>query len=344
MVSESPAASNAWPIPRPITEVLERLRPKRKRQVSLVFPMFNEGENIDALRRRLQSALQSLSDYSFEIILVDDHSTDDTRARALSWVQADPRVRYIRLSRNFGSHAAIVAGLHAAAGDCAVFLAADLQDPPELIPRMLERWSAGDSVVWAVRNGNGSSQGSWGGRLSSRLFWRLMRAGARDAVPPAPADFALLDRRVIHAYGRIRSRNDSLISTIAWLGFQQSCVPYQKAARDRGRSGWTFGKKLKLCIDSIVGFSYWPIRAMSVLGIGCALLGFVFLIYTVWHRLAGYTTVPGWAGLMSAMLTGMGILMVMVGILGEYLWRVLDETRGRPKYVIEEMRGDRPTP
>lgn len=299
--------------------------------------MFNEGANVVALRRRLAETLKGLPAYDFEIVLVDDHSTDDTRAQALAWSQDDPRVRYLRLSRNFGSHAAITAGLHAAGGDCALFLAADLQDPPELIPLLLDRWEAGFRVVWAVRTARNDTHLVH--RCAAKLFWWVMRLGAQEATPPQPADFALLDRKAIDAYGRMTSRNESLIAAICWLGFSQTTVPYQKAVRDRGRSGWTFSKKCKLCIDSIVGFSYWPIRAMSLLGIGCAGIGFLLLVYTVWHRLAGYTTVPGWAGLMSALLTGMGILMVMVGVLGEYLWRVLDETRGRPKYILEEAHG-----
>jgi len=323
------------PKPQQVAGVPHRL-PTQK-TVSLIFPMYNEGANCIALRRRLAETLKTLPSFDFEIILIDDHSTDDTRAQATAWAQEDERVRYLRLSRNFGSHAAITAGLHAAAGDCAIFLAADLQDPPELIPLLLDRWQAGHRVVWAVQSCRDHLRGFH--RLGSRIFWWVTRIGSQEASPPQPADFALLDRQVIDSYGRITSSNESLIAAICWLGFSQTTVSYRKAARGNGRSGWTLAKKCKLCIDSVVGFSYWPIRAMSVLGIGCAFLGFIFLIYTVWHRLAGYTSVPGWAGLMSAMLTGMGILMVMVGVLGEYLWRVLDEARGRPKYILEEVYG-----
>lgn len=311
------------------------------KRVSLVIPVYNEAANLPALRQRIGQVLAGLTEYRFEILLIDDHSTDATRTLAGVWTQEDSRVRYLRLSRNFGSHAALSAGLHLAGGDCAILLAADLQDPPELIPQLLSRWAEGYRVVWAVRR-SVEGIGLWE-RISSGLFWWLMRRSAAEATPPAPADFFLADRAVIDAYARVTTRNESIIATICWLGFAQTCVPYDKAARDGGRSGWTFAKRWKLCVDSIVGFSYWPIRAISGLGFAVAVSGFAFLAYVLWHRLTGRTSVPGWAGMMAVMLAGMGVLMTMVGVLGEYLWRVLDEIRGRPKYVIEEMLDAHPT-
>ncbi len=302
--------------------------------VSLVFPVYNEAANLPALRARVTAAMRRTPDYEYEIVLVDDHSTDDTRNLARQWAAEDLRVRYLRLSRNFGSHAALAAGLRATTGDCAVLLAADLQDPPEFVTDLLDRWEQGFQVVWAVRaERQGASWFTW---FASSLYWRVLRAGGSDSTPPEPADFLLVDRKVIEAYSQGTTRNESLIATIRWLGFRQTCIPYRKAARSHGRSGWTFAKKWKLCVDSVVGFSYWPIRAMSALGFFVAMLGFLFMVYVVWHRLSGRTAVEGWAGLMAVMLTGMGILMVMVGVLGEYLWRVLDEARGRPQYLIEE--------
>lgn len=310
--------------------------------VSLVIPMFNEEANVDALRQRLNLTLDKLSAYRFEIVLIDDHSTDRTRALALNWSRDDDRVRYIRFSRNFGSHAALTAGLRAATGDCAILMAADLQDPPELIPTLLNRWREGSRVVWGVRS---KREGvSLMTRLTSKAFWWLMRVGSKEATPATGADFALLDRKVIDAFKDLPGRNTSVIATICWLGFEQTFVPYVKEARHAGTSGWSLSKKCKLLIDSVVGFSYWPIRAMSGLGIGCAALGFAFMGYVVWQKLVGFTSVPGWTALMSVMLMGIGILMVMVGVLGEYLWRVLDETRGRPEYVIEETAAAAPRP
>jgi glycosyltransferase involved in cell wall biosynthesis len=311
------------------------------KRVSLVIPVYNEAANLPTLRQRIGQVVADLTEYRFEILLVDDYSSDATRALAGKWACEDSRVRYVRLSRNFGSHAALSAGLHMAGGDCAVLLAADLQDPPELIPQLLSRWVEGYRVVWAVRRnveGIGPVE-----RISSELFWWLMRRSAAEATPPAAADFLLVDRAVIDAYTRVTTRNESIIATICWLGFAQTCVPYNKAAREGGRSGWTFAKRWKLCVDSIVGFSYWPIRAISGLGFAVAVSGFAFLAFVLWHRLTGRTSVPGWAGMMAVMLAGMGVLMTMVGVLGEYLWRVLDEIRGRPKYVIEETIGAHPT-
>jgi len=305
-----------------------------------VFPMYNEAANLEALRRRVCAVVDSLDEYGFEIILVDDHSTDDTRTVAREWAACDGRVRYLRFSRNFGAHAALSSGLRAATGDGAVFLSADLQDPPEMIPALIRKWEAGYPVVWAARAAN---QGQpWTTRLTSDIYWRLMRAAAPSAAPPIAADAALLDRKVLDAFNRVNTRNDSVLASVCWLGFDAAYVPYDKAARARGRSGWTLAKKVKLLIDSVVGFSYWPIRAMSLLGLSCAGFGFGFLAYVVYEALRGRIEVRGFATLASVMLLGMGILMVMVGVLGEYLWRVLDEARGRPNYVIEEEYG-RPT-
>ncbi|UCG17681.1 MAG: glycosyltransferase family 2 protein [Phycisphaerales bacterium] len=309
------------------------------KRVSLVFPMYNEAANLEALRRRVCAVIDSLNEYRFEIVLVDDHSTDDTRTVARAWARGDGRVRYLRFSRNFGAHAALSAGLRTATGDGAVFLSADLQDPPEMIPALIRKWEDGYPVVWAARAARQAR--SWATRLTSAVYWRLMRAAAPNAAPSVAADAALIDRKVLDAFKRVNTRNDSVLASVCWLGFDAAYVRYDKAARAHGRSGWTLAKKVKLLVDSVVGFSYWPIRAMSLLGLSCAGVGFGFLAYVVYEALCGRIEVRGFATLASVMLLGMGILMVMVGVLGEYLWRVLDETRGRPNYIVEEEYGRR---
>jgi dolichol-phosphate mannosyltransferase len=214
-------------------------------------------------------------------------------------------------------------------------MAADLQDPPELIPRLLERWQARNDVVWAGRTAREGE--SWTTRSTSRIYYWLMRLLALPDMPKKGADVMLLDRKVIDAYNAIREKHTSLLAMILWLGFRQTSIEYVKQARHAGKSKWTLSKKLKLVVDSIVSFSYVPIRAMSLLGGGMALCGFGYATAILVGRVCGWVLAgTGFAALMTVLLIGQGSILLMLGILGEYLWRTYDEARGRPRYIVEE--------
>ena len=245
----------------------------------------------------------------------------------------DSRVHGIRLARNFGSHMAITCGLHHAKGDCAVVLAADLQDPPETLPELLNKWEEGAHVVWAVR---AQREGEKVSRLAfSRLFYFLMRhlIGIKE-LPATGADFFLVDRRVLDAFGQFTETNVNIIALITWMGYRQTSITYTKQARLYGSSGWALKKKLKLVVDSVTSFSYAPIRTISYVGFLVAVLGFCYAAYLIIHALRG-NLVQGWSSLMVVVLVMGGVQMMMMGVLGEYLWRALDEARRRPPYVIE---------
>jgi dolichol-phosphate mannosyltransferase len=300
--------------------------------LSVVTPAYNESENLPVLFERLKQVLAALH-VEWEWIVIDDHSADETFAVLCRLSTADARVRAIRFARNFGSHIAITCGLRACRGEGAVIMAADLQDPPELIPDLLSRWRGGDQVVWAVRR---SREGETARTTAfSRLYYQLMRsiAGMRE-MPANGADFMLLDRRVIDSFLQFRESNVSILALLTWMGFRQGSVLYDKRARLHGRSGWTLKKKLKLLVDSIASFSYAPIRAMSYIGFLVALLGLLYAGFVFLRALSG-TPVPGWASLMIVLLVIGGVQMVMLGVLGEYMWRALDESRQRPRYLIE---------
>ncbi|HLB45533.1 MAG TPA: glycosyltransferase, partial [Anaerolineales bacterium] len=245
------------------------------------------------------------------------------------------RVSAVRFSRNFGSHAAIACGLHRAHGACAAVLAADLQDPPEVVLRLLEEWRAGAHVVWAVRAGRRGERAST--LLFARLYYALMRnmVGIRE-MPAEGADFFLLDRRVVDALGAFPESNASLLALITWMGYRQASVEYVKQARLYGRSKWNLEKKLKLAIDSITSFSYLPIRLMSYVGFLAAVLGFAYAAVVIVNVIAG-RPIEGWSSLMVVVLMMSGVQMLMLGVLGEYLWRALDESRRRPPYLVEEF-------
>jgi len=304
--------------------------------VFVISPTFNEAENIPVLYERLGKIANDLFDrYQFRFLFVDDCSTDGTPRVLAELCSKDPRVAHLRLSRNSGSHAALTAGFAHCDGDCAVVLAADGQDPPETLPALLEEWRRGSKVVWAVRE---TREGvSRLGVLCSRLFYWIMRRIALAQMPPEGADFFLVDRQVIAALNRMPEHNHSVVAMLMWLGFPQSSIQYTKERRLHGLSKWSFGKRLKLAIDSFAGYSYVPLRAASVLGLTTAALGLLYALFVFVTALFG-RPVTGWASLMVVVLTTAGVQMMILGVLGEYLWRVLEETRRRPRYVIESSR------
>ncbi len=307
--------------------------------LSIVIPVFNEAESLPKLLSRIELVLSQLRDTPTDVVFVDDHSSDASPVLLREACRRDPRLRFLRLSRNSGSHIAILAGLEHSAGRCAVFMSADLQDPPELIPQMLASWRAGNHIVWAVR---AERQGmTWTNRLTAHAFYRLFNRLAHVALPPQGSDFALIDRALIHALRRSASATLFLMGEIARLGFRQGQVPYVKERRQFGRSKWSLSRKLRTFADAFVAFSYAPLRVMSFLGIAFSVVGFLFAVYYTidWLRMPRDAVYPGWTSTIVLVLLIGGIQMTMLGVLGEYLWRTLEEARRRPPYYVEQSAG-----
>jgi dolichol-phosphate mannosyltransferase len=302
--------------------------------ITIVTPAFNEAENLPLLYHQLVEAFEH-ADFGWEWIIVDDHSADQTYAIASDLAEKDARVSATRFSRNFGSHMALRCGLENAKGDCVVGMAADMQDPPDLIPRLFERWQSGAHVVWAVRSSRTGEKRST--LLFSRWYYRIMRdvVGLKH-MPLNGADFFLLDRKVVNAVNQFREKNVSLFALISWMGFNQETVTYDKQARQHGRSGWSLEKKVKMAVDSMTSFSYKPIRLMTYLGFVLAFFAFAYLLVVLINYLTGGAP-QGWTSLMAAILLIGGLQMMMIGFLGEYIWRSLDESRQRPPYIIESQ-------
>jgi glycosyltransferase involved in cell wall biosynthesis len=300
--------------------------------ISVVTPAYNEAENLPVLYARLREVLDSLGQ-DWEWIVVDDHSHDATFSVLAELASQDSRVRGIRFARNFGSHRALSCGLHHANGDCAVVMAADLQDPPEVLPELVSKWREDAHVVWALRR---QREGEKTSTIAfSRLYYFLMRRFVGiEEMPATGSDFFLLDRRVVDAFDQFNESNISIMALITWMGYRQEVITYDKKARLHGDSGWTLEKKLKLVLDSVTSFSYLPIRLMSLLGLSVALAGFLYAGFVTIHALAG-NPMQGWSSLMVVILIIGGIQMLLMGVLGEYLWRALDESRRRPRYLIE---------
>ena len=309
----------------------------RQPLLSIITPAYNESANLVLLSERIKDVVAGI-DTDWEWIIIDDHSRDATFATIRQLAGQDPHIRGCRLARNSGSHTAIVCGLEMAKGDCAIIMAADLQDPPETIPQLLEKWREGAQVVWAVRGKREGESTSTVG-FAKLYYWIMRRIVGLDNLPPSGADFFLLDRRVISAFCNFRESNASVLALLTWMGFRQDNIVYDKQARIHGKSGWSISSKIKLVVDSVTSFSFLPVRLMSIVGFVVALTGFIFAGYVVMNVLLGGKPTEGWSSLMVAILTIGGMQMLMMGVLGEYLWRALDESRGRPRYIIEDEVG-----
>lgn len=305
--------------------------------LSIIIPVYNEEQGLASLFERLGTFIQTLSGTSVEVVFVDDHSADRSPALLASACRANSSYRFLRLSSNRGSHIAISAGLENCRGRCAVFLAADLQDPPELIPQMLTKWREGYHVIWAVRDERPGI--SWFEKTMARSFYTLFNRLAQVSLPPSGSDFALLDRAVLDAVRKSAGATPFLMGEIAQVGFRQTSIGYVKEERKFGETKWNLRKRLKLFADAFVSFSYFPLRAMSTVGMIASVIGFGYAAFVAGLRLTVGTPIEGWASLMVVVLVLGGFQMIMLGVLGEYLWRTLEQARRRPRYFIEDSVG-----
>lgn len=306
--------------------------------LSIVVPVYHNEASLADLLSEFQSLARRNPQDHFEFIFVDDGSRDNSFETLQTLLQQEPRMRAIKLSRNFGSNAAILAGLNDASGEAIAVIAADLQDPPELIHEMLTYWRQGRKVALAARKGRGDPGVT---SLTSDVFYGLFRRFAIKSMPERGFDFFLIDRQVCDLVKGIQENNAYLMGLILWLGFDPAVIYYDRRQREKhyGRSMWTYAKKLKYFIDSFVAFSYMPLRATSLIGIGLSILGLCYAIVVILARLFWGIHAEGWASLMVVLLVVSGVQMTMIGILGEYMWRNLDETRRRPRFVVERIIG-----
>jgi polyisoprenyl-phosphate glycosyltransferase len=301
--------------------------------LSVVIPAYNEAQNIPRIVGELEKNIKSVAEVSrYEIIICDDHSSDGTFEEVKKLNK--PEIKSIRLSRRSGSHAAIRAGLSVAKGDAALCISADGQDNPDALAAMIQKIKEGKQIVWGVRK---SRNEPFLNKQFAVLFYKLlsMFVANENKIDLANADFYLLERKVVNAINSCPERNTSLFGLIAWLGFRQDSVEYERRERMSGKSKWNFNSKFHLALDWIMAFSGLPLKLMSLLGIVFAGLGFAYAVFIIIYTLLGYAT-PGWSETAVLILVIGGIQMVMIGVIGEYLWRTLDESRNRPLFFIEE--------
>lgn len=308
--------------------------------VSLIIPCWNEEKTIERFHEEVTKATTDLN-AELEFIFVDDGSTDRTYELICSLADQDSRIRALRLSRNFGSFSAITAGFHHCCGDAVICMAADLQDPADLIPRLVERWQAGYDIVWAAIDGRGDTLTK---RLASTLFYGLIRKIALKNLPPQGMNMGIFSRRVIDIFRALPERDNIPFFTILKMGFPQDQIPYFRQNREAGSSGWSFWRRVRAALDVIVAFSYAPVRMISAVGFVTAFIGLVYTAFIVFEYLVFGVSVPGWSSLMVVLLMFSGIQLVSLGFIAEYLWRQSQQVRADPRYIVMEEMGKAPRP
>ena len=302
--------------------------------VSIIIPVFNEEQNIEPLIKRL---LPILKDLSHEIIFVDDGSTDKTTSIVKKQSERNKNIKLISFYRNFGHQMALVAGYEVAHGDCVITIDADLQDPPEIIPQMIEKWQTGAKIVYAKRN---ERQGeNFFKKFTAAIFYQLINVLSDTPIPQEVGDFRLLDKQVVEYLNNLRERPSFLRGLVAWGGFPTEFVYFKRDKRFSGETHYGFFKMLNFALEGITSFSVKPLRIATYFGFTSGIFGFLGIIYELIRKaISPQSFVIGWAGLFTAIMFIGGIQLITIGIIGEYIGKIYQEVQKRPKYIIKEKR------
>ncbi len=303
-------------------------------KISIVVPVYYNSDTLMLLYEDMKDKiLGKLGDY--ELVFVDDGSGDNSWEIMNQIKEMDAHTVCVKLSRNFGEHAALLAGLSVCTGDCAVTKQADLQEDSEIILEMYESWKKGNKVVLAVRSERDENPIK---KFFAHMYYVIIHKLVNDKMPVGGCDCYLLDRQVIEVLERLDEKNSSLTLQVLWAGFQTDHVYFHRRDREIGKSRWTLSKKVKLAMDSMLSFSYFPIRFMSTMGTIFFIVSVLWAIEVIVEKLVVGTPILGWASMMCVVLFSFGCMMLFMGILGEYVWRALDASRNRPPYLIDEVR------
>ncbi len=311
---------------------------KIMKKISIIVPVYYNQDNLlplyADLKEKVFNKLKENTNTEYELIMVDDGSKDNSYKVMQDLAKIDSNIKIIHLSRNYGEHAAILAGLSQCTGDCAVRKAADLQEPSEMILDMMKKYDEGYKVVLATR---ADREEPIVQKAFSNLYAFLMRKLALHNMPKGGFDSFLIDRQVIDFLVKMQESNTSLMSQILWAGFETATVPYIRKKREIGKSRWTLSKKIKLVYDSLISFSYFPIKMITNVGFFSFFISVMLLLIIIYKKFVGKIDVEGYTSLIMVMLMAFGIIMLSIGILGEYLWRTYDAARKRPPYIIEKV-------
>lgn len=306
------------------------------RMLSVIVPCYNEEEVFEMAHSRLSQVMQDLSNYKYEIIFVNDGSQDQTLVLMQEACKKDARCKYISFSRNFGHQVAITAGLDYCKGDAAVVIDADMQDPPEVIKTFVQKWEEGYEVVYGKRN---QREGESHFKLiTAKYFYRIINRLSDIEIPLDTGDFRLMDRKALNHFLKMREVYRFVRGMVAWVGFKQTYVLYDRESRAAGRTKYPLKQMLKLASNAILAFSNVPLKLATWLGFATSLVAFLGILYALYSRFFG-TYEPGWTTLMLAVLMIGGIILMVLGIIGSYLGRIYNEVKGRPLYIVSEEQG-----
>jgi len=305
-----------------------------RKKISILIPAYNEEEVLYHLYERLEKLTNDTQNYDFEFLFVNDGSRDRTLEIIKEFAAKDPRIAYVNLSRNFGKETAMIAGLDHVTGDATVIIDADLQDPPELIPKMIKYWEEGYDDVYARRRSRAGE--SWLKKVTSELYYKLLQKATTIPIQQDTGDFRLLSRRCVEALRQFREAQRNAKGMFSWIGYKKKEILYDRDPRAAGETKWNYPKLFNLAVDGITSFTTAPLRFSSVMGIIISCIAFVYIVYLVVRTILFGTDLAGYPSMMAVILFLGGVQLLSLGVIGEYIGRIFNETKDRPLYLIEE--------
>ena len=311
------------------------------KKVSIIIPAYNEEESLPHLYDRLEKLMSSLDNYEFEILFVNDGSKDNTINLIKEYREKDKRISYVDFSRNFGKEIAMIAGLDYAKGDAVIFMDADLQDPPELIPELIKYWEEGYDDVYAKRSSRKGE--TWLKKFTSKMYYRVLQSLTNVPIQKDTGDFRLLDRRCVNALKKMRESQRNSKSMFSWIGYKKKEVLYDRDPRIAGQTKWNYKKLVDLAIDGITSFTTSPLRISTYISIPTFIVLFIYFIYVIVKCIVTNTAIQAFQAIILLILFFSGIQILLFGIIGEYLGRIFNESKNRPLYLVNEYNGEKET-
>ena len=313
------------------------MKRKKMKKISIIIPAYNEEESLPLLYDRLKKLMDDMKDYEFEILFVNDGSKDKTIEIIKDFRSKDERICYVDFSRNFGKEIAMIAGLDYATGDCVIFMDADLQDPPELIPELVKYWEEGYDDVYAKRRSRKGE--TWLKKFTSKMYYRVLQHLTKVEIQEDTGDFRLLDRRCVNALKKLRESQRNTKSMFSWIGYKKKEVLYDRDPRIAGTTKWNYKKLIDLAIDGITSFTTSPLRLATYVAIPTFIVLFVYFVYVIIKCFVIHQAIQAFQAIILLILFFSGIQILLFGIIGEYLGRIFNETKNRPLYLVNEYNG-----
>ena len=307
------------------------------KKITIIIPAYNEEESLPPLYERLEKLMRSMDHYEFEILFVNDGSKDNTINLIKEYREKDNRICYVDFSRNFGKEIAMIAGLDYATGDCVIFMDADLQDPPELIPELVKYWEEGYDDVYAKRNSRKGE--TWLKKFTSKMYYRVLQHLTNIPIQEDTGDFRLLDRRCVNALKKMRESQRQSKSMFSWIGYKKKEVLYDRDPRIAGKTKWNYKKLVDLAIDGITSFTTSPLRISTYISIPTFVVLFVYFVYVIAKCIVTSTAIQAYQAIILLILFFSGVQILLFGIIGEYLGRIFNESKNRPLYLVNEYNG-----